>query len=420
MKPPVTLERQEAETRPNLPPDLDLDTYKGSKKSRWWIWLLVFAAIGYGCYRLYLFEGAKQSAASAKREMLRKPQDVPVVASSAVSGNLPVYVQALGTVTAFNTVTVKPQIDGPLTNVLFQEGQFVNKGDLLAEIDPRPYQVALEQAQGNLTRDQAVLKDAQAIYSRDQELYKAQIIAKQQLDTQAATESESQSAIAVDQAAINNAKLNLSYTHILAPISGRLGLRLVDAGNIVHAADPTGIVIITQLQPISVIFNIPEEQLQSVLQKLRQGAKLKTEAYNQNGSVKLATGTLLTVDNQIDTTTGTSKLKSVFNNQDNKLFPNQFVNVKLWLNTERNVTIVPAVAIQRGPTGTFVYLIQSDSTVVVRPVKVGLSEGNDISIDDGLKPGDSVVVDGAERLTDGMKVNARPARPEDLKRRPQG
>lgn len=419
MKPPVTLEPQETETRPQLPPDLDLDQ-PSTSKSRWWVWLLVFAAIGYGCYRLYLFEGAKKSASAAKQQSMRKPQNVPVVASTATTGNLPVYVQALGTVTAFNTVTVKPQVDGPLVNVLFHEGQFVNKGDLLAEIDPRPFQVALQQAQGNLQKDQAALKDAQAILAQDQALYKEQIIAKQQLDTQAATASQGEASIAVDEAAINTAKLNLSYTHIVAPISGRLGLRLVDAGNIVHASDPTGIVIITQIQPISVIFNIPEEQLPPVLAKLRDGAKLKTEAYDQSGTTLISTGTLLTVDNQIDTTTGTSKLKAVFNNTDHKLFPNQFVNVKLWLNTERNVIIIPAVAIQRGPTGTFVYLVQSDSTVTVRPVKVGLAEGNDVSIDDGLKAGDSVVVDGAERLTDGMKVKARPATSEDLHRRPQG
>lgn len=420
MKPPVTLEPQETETRPQPPPEFNLDDRPGSKKSRWWLWLLIFAAIGYGCYRLYLFEGAKNSAASAKQEAMRKPQNVPVVFSTAFSGNLPVYLQALGAVTAFNTVTVRSRVDGPLTKVLFHEGQFVHKGDLLAEIDPRPYEVALEQAQGNLAKDQAVLKDAQAIYQRDLELYKAKIIAKQQLDTQAATENEARASIAVDQAAVDTAKLNLSYTHIKAPISGRLGLRLVDAGNIVHASDTTGIVIITQLQPISVLFNIPQEQLPPVLDKLRQGAKLKVEVYNQNESVKLATGTLLTVDNQIDATTGTSKLKAVFDNADQQLFPNQFVNVKLWLNTQRNVTIVPAVAIQRGPTGTFVYLIQKDGTVTVRPIKVGLTEGNDVSIDDGLQPGDSVVVDGAERLTDGMKVTARPARSEDLKRRSQG
>jgi multidrug efflux system membrane fusion protein len=421
MKQPITLEPQETESRPKLPAELDLDNGNhGGSKSYWWVWLLIFAAIGYGCYRLYLMETTKGQQAAAKREMMRKPQNLPVVASTAFSGNLPVYLRALGTVTAFNTVTVKAQVDGPLDQVLFHEGQFVHKGDLLAEIDPRPFQVALQQAQGNLAKDEAVLKDAQAIYARDQELYNAQIIAKQQLDTQAATQAQARASIAVDQAAINNAKLQLSYTRILAPISGRIGLRQVDAGNIVHASDPNGIAIITQLQPISVLFSIPQEQLPAVLAKLRQGAKLRVDAFNQDESVKLATGTLLTVDNQIDATTGTSKLKAVFDNADYKLFPNQFVNIKLWLNTERNVTIVPAVAIQRGPTGTFVYLIQGDSTVTVRPVKVGLSEGNDVSIDDGLKPGDSVVVDGAEKLTDGMKVNARPARPENLKRRSRG
>lgn len=420
MKQPITLEPQETESRPKLPAELDLDNGNhGGSKSYWWVWLLIFAAIGYGCYRLYLRETTKGQQTAARREMMRKPQNLPVVASTAVSGNLPVYLRALGTVTAFNTVAVKPQVDGPLDQVLFHEGQFVHKGDLLAEIDPRPFQVALQQAEGNLTKDEAVLKDAQAIYARDQELYNAQIIAKQQLDTQAATQSEARAAIAVDQAAVNNAKLQLSYTRILAPISGRIGLRQVDAGNIVHASDPNGIAVITQLQPISVLFNIPQDQLPAVLAKLRQGAKLRVDAFNQDESVKLASGTLLTVDNQIDATTGTSKLKAVFDNNDNKLFPNQFVNVKLWLNTERNVTIVPAVAIQRGPSGTFVYLIQSDGTVTVRPVKVGLTEGNDVSIDDGLKPGDSVVVDGAEKLTEGMKVNARPARAEDLKRRPQ-
>ncbi len=419
MKPPVTLETQETESRPKTPPDVDLNRQPGSK-SRWWVWLLIFAALGYGCYRLYLFEGAKKQQASAKREQMRKPQDVPVVASTAVNGNLPVYLRGLGTATAFNTVSVKSRIDGPLTEVLFKEGQYVHKGDLLARIDPRSYQVILEQAQGNLTRDQAVLKDANAIYQRDQELYKAKIIAEQQLQTQAATEAQASASLAVDQAAIDAAKLNLSYTRITAPISGRIGLRQVDAGNIVHASDPTGIAVITQLQPIAVLFNIPQEELPSVLQRLHSGAKLKVEAYNQDESEKLATGTLLTVDNQIDPTTGTSKLKAVFSNDNNKLFPNQFVNVKLWLNTRRNVTIIPTAAIQRGPDGTFVYLVKKDNTVTVRPVKLGLTEAADVSIEDGLKPGDSVVVDGAERLTEGMKVRLRPGHSPNTAPRAQG
>jgi multidrug efflux system membrane fusion protein len=316
--------------------------------------------------------------------------------------------------------------------VSFKEGQFVHQGDVLAQIDPRPFQVALDQAKGNLAqakgtlaKDQAALKDAQVNYVRDQELYKNQIIAKQQLDTQLATADQirgsieaDQAAIATAQAAIESANLNLTFTKITAPISGRIGLRAVDTGNIVHASDPNGIAVITQLQPISVIFNLPEEQLQPVLDRMRSGAKLQAEAYDRNMTKKLADGTLMSVDNQIDTTTGTARLKAVFPNNNFVLFPNQFVNIKLWLNTQRGVIIVPAAAIQRGPTGTFVYVVQDDGTVAVRDVKVGLTEGMDISIDSGIQPGDKVVVDGAEKLTEGMKVSLRqPAAGDQAKRR---
>jgi multidrug efflux system membrane fusion protein len=413
LKRPATLEPEETqphqpETHPNRLPNLDMDDNAPSS-NRWWVWLLVFAVIAYGCYRLYQFETAKKEALTAKRGAAMKPRRIPVVAATAYRGDMPVYLQGLGTVTAFNTVTVKTRIDGQLVNVAFHEGQFVYQGDLLAEIDPRPYQVALDQAQGNLAKDQASLKDAQVNLERDRELYNDKIIAKQQLDTQAATVDESRGSIIADQAAIDNAKLNLSYTRVTAPISGRVGLRLVDAGNMVHAADANGLVIITQLQPIAVLFSIPEDQLPEVLRKLHQGAQLRTEAYDRDLTQKLADGTLVTVDNQIDQTTGTSRLKAVFPNTDFALFPNQFVNIKLWLDTKRGAVIVPAVAIQRGPTGTFVYVVQDDSNVAMRPVKMGLSEGNNVSIDDGIQPGESVVVDGAEKLTDGMTVIARQA-----------
>jgi membrane fusion protein, multidrug efflux system len=413
LKPPTTLEPEEtqprpSEARPHRLPNLDAEENAPSS-GRWWVWLLVFAVIGYGCYRLYVFETGKKEALAARRGAAMKPRSIPVVAATAYTGDMPVYLQGLGTVTAFNTVTVKTRIDGQLINVAFHEGQFVHQGDLLAEIDPRPYQVALDQAQGNLARDQAALKDAQVNLARDRELYNEKIIAKQQLDTQAATVDQSQGSIAADQAAVDNAKLNLSYTRITAPISGRVGLRLVDAGNMVHASDPSGLVIITQLQPIAVLFSIPEDQLPEVLRRLHQGAKLRTEAYDRDLTKKLADGTLVTVDNQIDQTTGTSRLKAVFPNTDFALFPNQFVNVKLWLDTKRGAIIVPAAAIQRGPTGTFVYVVQEDSRVAMRSVKVGLSEGNNVAIDDGLRQGDSVVIDGAEKLTDGMTVMARQA-----------
>ncbi len=419
------LEQRQAEARPagHRPdglPQLD-DDDRGPSKNRWWVWLLVFGLIAYGCYRLYEYENAKGAAIASKKGMAMRPHSIPVGAATARQGDLPVYLQGLGTVTAFNTVIVKTRIDGQLTAVNFKEGQSVRQGDILASIDPRPYQVALDQAKGaldqakgTLAKDQAALRDAQANYARDQELFKAQIIARQQMDTQLATADQvrgsiesDQATIASAQAAIDAAKLNLTYTKVVAPLSGRIGLRLVDAGNMVHAADATGLAIIAQLQPISVLFSIPEDELQSVLQKLRGGAHLRADAYDRDQTRKLAQGTLLTVDNQIDATTGTSRLKAVFPNSDYALFPNQFVNVRLWLDTDRGVTIIPAVAIQRGPTGTFVYLIRDDDTVAVRQVKLGLTVANDVSIEDGLQPGDKVVVDGAEKLTEGMKVSVR-------------
>lgn len=433
MQPPGTLEphsTHERTVRTGEPPVVthparpghlpDLETSGKSSARYWWVWLLVFGAIGYGCYRLYLYEGTKQAAIQSKKGAMRQ-HVVPVAAGEARAGDMPVYLQGLGTVTAFNTVTVKPRVDGQLRSVNFREGQYVHQGDVLATIDPAPFQVALEQAmstlaqaQGTLAKDQAALRDAQVNYARDQQLYKENIIAKQQLDTQLATADQIRGSIEADKAAIASAnaaiasaKLNLAYTNITAPLSGRIGLRLVDAGNMVHAADVNGIAVIAQLEPISVIFTIPEDQLQPVLEKLRQGAKLRVDAYDRDQKQLLAQGTLLTVDNQIDPTTGTSRLKAIFPNNNDVLFPNQFVNVKLFLDTKRNVTIIPAVAVERGPTGTFVYVIQDNNTVANRPVKVGLTDGNDVSIDDGLQPGEKVVVDGAEKLTDGMQVSLR-------------
>jgi multidrug efflux system membrane fusion protein len=393
------------------------------RKSYWWVWLIIFGSIAYGCYRLYNFENAKKEDIATARSAA-KPRALPIVAATAQRGNMPVYLEGLGTVTAFNTVTVKPRIDGQLTAVSFHEGQFVKQGQELAEIDPRPSQVALSQAEGmlseargTLAKDQAALRDAQVNYQRDLELFKEQIIAKQQLDTQLASADQirgsiqaDEASIAAAQAAIDSAKLNLSFTKITAPISGRIGLRLVDSGNMVHAADVTGLAVIAQVQPITVLFSIPEDQLPAVLRKLQQGAKMRVDAYDRDRKQKLAEGSLLTVDNQIDQTTGTSRLKAVFPNTDMSLFPNQFVNARLWLDTEKGVTIVPAVAIQRGPTGTFVYVVQGDDTVAVREVKTGMSQGNNVSIDDGIQPGERVVIDGAEKLTDGMKVTVSRSR----------
>ncbi len=431
---PSTLEPRSTEPpHPDtaLPP-IDLDNTAGSH-NRWWVWLLVFAAIGFGCYKLYQYETGKREALAAVTKGAMRPQTISVVAATARRGDLPVYLQGLGTVTAFNTVTVKTRVDGQLISVNFQEGQNVRKGELLAEIDPRPYQVALDQAIGNLdeakgtlVKDQAALKDAQVNYVRDQELFRQQIIAKQQLDTQLATADQFRGAIEADragiaaaQAALDNAKLNLGYTKILSPISGRIGLRQVDAGNMVHATDTNGLAVITQLQPIAVIFSIPEDQLPPVLSKLRQGLKMRTDAYDRDQTKKLAEGTLLTVDNEIDTATGTSRLKAIFPNTDYALFPNQFVNIRLWLDTRKGVIIIPSVAIQRGPTGSFVYIVKDDNTVAVRPVRVDLTVGNEVSVGEGLDPGERVVVDGAEKLTDGMKVTLRPPNGTRTNRSPQ-
>ena len=330
---------------------------------------------------------------------------VPVVVTTAQRGDLPVYFDGLGTATAYNTVTVRSRVDGAIVKVNFTEGQFVHEGDALVEIDPRPYQVALEQAQGQLAKDEAQLKDVQTDLERYNLLFKEGVIPKQQVDTQTALVGQSKGSIQADQAAIDSAKLNITYSHIIAPISGRVGLRLVDIGNIVHATDLTGLVVITQLQPISVIFTLPQDQLPQVMAKLRAGPQLSVEAWDRDDTTKIASGKLATVDNQIDVTTGTYKLKATFSNDNNILFPNQFVNVHLLVDTKHNVTIVPVAAIQRGPQGTYVYTAGPGNAAKVQAVTISQTTGSLVGLSAGVNPGESVVIDGQDKLQDGTKIN---------------
>ena len=383
-------------------------------KSRWWIWLLVLAGVALA---IWYFRGriasqaqdTSQAPAAGSRGSRKGgafgPQVVPVVVAAARRGDLPVYFNGLGTVTAFNTVTVRTRVDGQIVKINFTEGQFVHQGDSLIEIDPRPFQVQLEQAEGQLAKDQAQRKDAEVNFERYQLLFKEGVIPKQQLDTQAAQVGTFDGSIRSDQSQIDNAKLQLVYCHITAPISGRIGLRLVDIGNIVHASDQTGLLVITQLQPISVIFTLPQDQLPQVNSRLRAGDHLIVDAFDRDDTSKIESGKLLTIDNQIDTTTGTYKLKATFDNARNLLFPNQFVNIHLLVDTRKNLVIVPTAAIQRGPQGTYVYATEGDNTVKIVPVTIAQTTGNLIGLSAGLNGGEMVVIDGQDKLQDGSKIN---------------
>jgi membrane fusion protein, multidrug efflux system len=371
--------------------------------------LALLAALGWIIFRPHT-QPARQTRANTP---------TPVVLAQAQQGDMPVTINGLGTVTPLAMVTVRTQIGGQLVQIGFQEGQEVNKGDFLAQIDPRPYQAALDQAQGQLMRDQAQLANAKRDLARFNRLVAENSIAQQQRDTQDALVHQLEGTVATDQGLVDNAKLNLAYCRIVAPVSGRVGLRQVDVGNYVQVSDANGIVVITQLKPISAIFSLPEDNLQKIMKRLAAGATLQVVAYDRSGVNQLATGKLVTVDNQIDPTTGTVKLRAQFDNNDEALFPNQFVNVQLLIDTLQGTTLVPSSAIQRGAPGTFVYVVKPDDTASVRPVTLGPGDGERVSVTSGLSPGEKVVVDGADKLRDGAKVTlpsapgtARPAAAE--------
>ena len=369
--------------------------------------LLLTAVVA--CLAIVSCGGSDPKPASARANV--NPA-VPVSVSTAERLDMPYYVSGLGSVNAFYTDSIKSRVDGELMQVNFKEGQFVNQGDLLVVIDPRPYQVALEQAQATLFKDKASLRDAKLNYDRYKGLLEnSGAMSQQQVDTQGTMVDTLEGAVRTDQAAVDNAKLNLVYCHITSPISGRVGLRLVDPGNIVHATDTNPLLVITQLQPIAVLFTLPEDQLPSVAQHLAKNT-LQVDAYSRDNQTKLATGKLLTIDNQIDQTTGTGRLKAVFENKDNSLWPNQFVNIRLLLEVRKNSTVIPSAAIQRGPQGTYVFVTKSDNTVDIRPVTVAFIQENTANIANGVAPGDVVVTDGQDKLQEGSKVEVRaPAAP---------
>jgi membrane fusion protein, multidrug efflux system len=376
------------------------------------IGLVVIGAVAWVIFRPHAVQRAPTGRFSSDQPM-------PVATATATTGDLPIMLDALGTITPLATVTVRTQISGQLMQIAFTEGQIVKQGDFLAQIDPRPYQATLDQNQGQLLRDQALLDNARIDLARYRKLVAQDSIASQQRDTQASLVQQYEGAVKTDQAMVSNAQLNLAYCHIVAPVTGRVGLRQVDTGNYVQTSDANGIVVITQLKPISVIFTLPEDRLPAVLKRVHSGATLQVTIYDRTQTNQLATGTLATIDNQIDTSTGTVKLRAQFDNDDETLFPNQFVNAELLVDTLHGATIVPTAAIQRGAPGTYVYLLAADQTVSVKPVKLGPADGERVAVTEGLAPGDKVVTDGADRLRDGAKVTIPDAAAPALKATPQ-
>jgi multidrug efflux system membrane fusion protein len=406
MSPPDT--RPAEPIRDDRPPDEGVEPASPPRR-RWLRFALIAAA---GLIVLFLVVRAlrpadpAQAAKGPGRDAASRP--VPVVAVPARVGNLGVYLTGLGTVTPLNTVTVRSRVDGQLMRIDFREGQIVHAGDLLAEIDPRPFQVQLTQAEGQAAKDRAALENARVDLQRYQALIAQDAIPRQQLDTQVATVHQFEAALQSDQGQIDSAKLNIVYSRITAPITGRIGLRLVDVGNMVHASDANGLLVITQIQPITVLFTIPGDRLPQVLAPLNAGTTLAVDAYDRELKNRLATGSLSAVDNQIDPGTGTVRLKGLFTNENTPLFPNQFVNARLLVDTLRDAVLVPSAAIQRSPQSTFVWVVRPDATVEMRNVEPQLTEGDDTALKKGVRAGENVVIDGVDKLQPGSKVAVAP------------
>jgi membrane fusion protein, multidrug efflux system len=394
---------------PDAPPPMDDPPPAGpARRHRWGMWLLIVATLAVAAYLLLPGTSRAQRKKSGSAAGAQN-QPVPVVTAAARIGDVGVYLNGLGNVTALNTAVVKSRVDGQLMRIDFHEGQLIREGELLAELDPRPFQVQLMQAQGQKAKDEAALENAKVDLRRYQILMQQDSIPKQQLDTQAATVRQFEAAVLSDQAQVESAKLNLVYCKVTAPIGGRVGLRLVDTGNIVHAGDANGIVVVNQVQPITVIFTIPADRLPQVVQQMHAGRQLTVDAFDRDNQNRLASGALAAVDNQIDQTTGTVRLRAVFPNTDDALFPSQFINARLLVSTLHGAVLVPTAAIQRSPQATFVYSVNATNhTVVNRNVEVQLTEGDTTAISHGLAPGERVVVDGVDRLHPGSLIAETP------------
>jgi len=370
---------------------------KFSKRSKWLIAILLLGGAGW-----YVFGHSNSDEKSGKKG--GKNAAIPVAVAAAKAMDIPVYLQGLGNITPRSNVIVHTRVDGQLMTVNFQEGQLVKKDDLLAQIDDRPYIAALEQAQGALDRDKALLQNAKLDLERYKTLWSQDSVARQQLDAQASLVKQDEGAVLNDQGQVDSAKTNLIYTKITSPVNGRVGLRQVDAGNIVHASDANGIVIVAELQPITALFTIPEDNLPDVNKHINANDTLAAEAWDRDNKNKLADGTLIAVDNQVDSTTGTVKLRAQFSNEDNALFPSQFVNIRLKLDTLKDAITIPNAAIQNGTKGAFVYLAKPDNTVTVQPITIGPADGENVSISQGVSVGDQLVIDGADGLREGAKI----------------
>jgi membrane fusion protein, multidrug efflux system len=400
---------------PTLPPAQAPQTPDGRRRTqgappprrrRIWIWILLLALVGGAGYYIWSRKPAPKASDGGGKGGRGQGANgaAPVDAAKAVKGNIGVYDTGLGAVTPIYTVTIKTQVNGQLMQVLYKEGDLVKKGDTLAEIDPRPYQAQLTQYEGQLLRDQATLDNAKIDQTRYETLIKQNAVPEQQLATQIATVKSDEGIVKNDQGLIEAVKVQLIYCHITSPITGRIGLRLVDPGNIVQTSDSTGLLVITQLQPISVIFTISEDQLQALYKKMNAGQKLPVDAFDRDMKKKLASGTLTTIDNQIDQTTGTVKMRATFDNSQNELFPNQFVNVRVLEQEKRGVILAPSAAVQRNSTKTYMYVVKPDSTVTVKNVTTGTSDDTNTEITSGIQQGDVVVLNGVDKLQEGSKV----------------